>query len=440
MNDIIIIGGGIAGATAAVECARRGREVILIEENQIGGVCLNQGCIPTKTMLHFLRLAQKAERAAAEGIFAGSVNVELKGLQAYTKERLAQLRYGMRYQLKKAGVKLLTARAEKEADGSVSLFHGDGEKEVLEPPSILIHAEGADWSAQRSILPPLYREAGTDGNSMQEILMPEDLLTMDAVPETVSVIGAGVTGVECAMILSALGSRVSLYEKRDCILEEFGTDAVRLVENQLEEAGISLYKGKEAVPHSGAADRVIWCGGSRKRKDGGAAPGQECCAGTGIIAGKGRIPQEYEIGDVRDDCSLASTARYQAIKMVQKIFGETEIEPVVIPDVVYAPFPVARAAVPEKGRRRDREAAGKSDYYSCAAAEMTGETTGFVKVWADSRTGELKEILIAGEGADLMIGEAAVLVQNHMTSFQLKSTVHPHPSLCEALAECVEKL
>lgn len=440
MSDIVIIGGGIAGCTAAAECARRGRDVILIEERQIGGVCLNRGCIPTKTMLHFLALAQKAERAAAEGAFSGTVKVDLKGLQDYTMEKIAQLQYGMRYQLKKAGVKLLAARAKIETDGSVSLVYGDGKKEVLKPPSVLIHAEGADWEPRQRVLSQVSGEAQADKNPMQEMLMPEELLSMEAVPEAVAVIGAGVTGVECAMILAGLGSHVSLYEEGRSILTGFDREAVKLVENQLEEAGVSLHKGKKPGVEELEEARILWCGGSRKRELGNLGQPEQTWGRGQYIAGTQRIPKEYEIGDVRDDCSLASTARYQAVKTVQKIFGEPEIEPAVTPSVVYVPFPVAQVSVRENQRRPDQEIAGRSYYYSSAAAVMTGDTQGFAKIWADARTGELKEIVIAGEGADLMIGEAAVLLQNHMTTFQLRSTVHPHPSLCEVLAECVEKL
>lgn len=418
MSDIVIIGGGIAGVTAALQCAQRKRQVQLVEEGEIGGVCLNRGCIPTKTMLHYLNLARKARRAGEEGIFEGmgkaGAQVSLKGLQDYTVERIAQLRYGMRFRLKKAGAALIVARAKEEQDGSVSLFFPDGARESLGIPNVLIQARGADWRPPEAVC----------GRKAEELLLPESLLTMEEAPKETAVIGAGVTGVECAVILAGLGSRVSLYEKEDRILPGFDEDAAGFVKMQLEEAGVRLFSNR--APEELPQDKVMWCGGSRKRD-------------VEEDASKSR-PGTFYIGDIREDCSLASQASRQAIDTVYEIFGEPAEKAAAVPSLVYVPFPVAQITSTDAELSKERLVTAQAGYYTNGMAVSMDETQGFVKIAADRLTGELKSIVIAGEGADLMMGEASVLIGNHMTMEQLKRAVHPHPSLCELLAECVAQL
>lgn len=407
MSSITIIGGGAAGYTAALACAERQAKVTLFEKQEIGGVCLHKGCIPTKTMLYYIQLFEKTIRACENGIFHGRLSVSLQGLQQYTKEKMQELRYAMVYRLKKAGVEIQKAEAVVLKDGTIQASYADGSIRIFSKPDYILHAEGARWQ-----LNDLMEEK-------ENLLFPEDLLTIESLPANAIVVGGGVTGVETAMILAGLQVPVTILESRGEILSGFEQEAVSYLKQNLQEQNIKICCNTPWTPSfAGKETMVFWCGGKIQQS----VSNRE----------EKESNNEYYIGDVREDCSLASVAKYQGIKCAGHIFGEKEYHLRCIPQVIYG-----KNAVAQVGTVTGNEIK-QGFYYQNGLAHIQESDTGFVKFYFDKNTKIIKGIVIAGESAPELIGEAAVLVQNQMTIRQLKETIHPHPSLCELLAECVE--
>ena len=402
-TKVIVIGGGVAGYTAALEASRQGCKVTLAEKEVMGGICLHTGCFPTKTMLYYLHLHKRMQKAYEEGIYDVLPEISYRGIQHFTEKTIAELEYGMRWQLKKAGVEVIYAEAvitdvdKKE----VTFTNQTGEQKKIKADAIIC-ATGADWN-----LPRGYAEF--DGKSMSF----GEFFQLEKIPDELAVIGGGTIGMEVAQIAAAFGSKVTIYEKADRILSFMEEELSDFVLQNLKEQGVNVKINSNLIDV--VEKTAVYCCGKR----------------TDAAEEKAGI---YHIGDCSPAGKHATEAIWQAKHIVTSILQENVIQSENIwMSFVYTIPPIAQIGMTET------EAQGKGiPVYSkesyCAVngrAKLQGIEEGFVKTVIHRDTGEILGFSIAGEGADELLGEACTILHGKLSEEILRSLPHPHPCLCE---------
>lgn len=393
MPHITVIGGGAAGYTAALEGRKRGFEVTLYEKGQLGGLCLNQGCIPTKTLLEHIHMYRSVKAAAENLIWKDAPTLDWADSRAYARRMVEELSYGLRYQLQKAGVEI---RMEEGVD--------DGSSDYV------IYATGGARIHPETL-------AGCAGRVMDVT----ELLSLEELPERAAVIGGGVTGVECAQILHAFGTTVTIYEKENRILGNFDTECVDSLEKCLCMDGITIKK--QADLEKLAEPLII------------------CCAGVADQAHK-EDGRTFYVGDCAPGKRLASDAIWEAKAVIAGIAGEKNWKKGAEPSFVYTCPAISGVGmtVAQARTRYNHVTVGYGYAYANGRSKIQGQEGGFVKTVVDQESGLILGIHMVGEQAESLLGEATALIELGCTVGQLQKMIHPHPSICEMLAESVGQL
>ncbi|MBP2641388.1 MAG: dihydrolipoamide dehydrogenase [Firmicutes bacterium] len=447
--DVAIIGGGPGGYTAAVRAAQKGKSVILIEKEQIGGTCLNWGCIPTKALAAGAEMISKIRHSQEFGIETGPVHVNFSKLMDRKQRVVEQLKAGIEALLIKNKVDYCQGEARFIDDRTLSVSNVDQNVRIVNARHIVI-ATGSG--------PALISSLGYDG---QRVITSNEALMMSSIPERLIIIGGGVIGCEFASIFSILGSKVTIIEMQPSILSTMDREVSQLMSGLFrrqkidivtrasiaavrKEAGkvvVQLENGKEVE-----GDRVLLSIGRVLNSSGLGL--QEVGVEQGdrgeIIVNEQletSVPGVFAIGDVTGRLQLAHVAATQALIAVDKICGITR-------SIDYAKVPSCIFTQPEIGSvGLTAEAAIKKGYsiktakfslLSSGKAHAMGETTGFVKIIAESETNHLLGVHIVGAHASDLIAEGALALELGLTSERLTEVIHAHPTLSEAFLEAAE--
>ena len=441
-KKIVIIGGGPAGYAAAIRAAQLGAQVILAEERDIGGTCLNIGCIPTKALLHTSGFFHKLKSKSVAGIIANDVSVDWHEAQTHKMRTVRQLTNGVEMLLSHNGVTVIKERAIPMADGRVKI----GSEEVTATAVIL--ATGSQ-SAKLNF----------PGSDLPEVVDSAAALSFDELPESIVIVGGGVIGVEFATLFYQLGVKVTILEMLPKILPSIDTDAATRLREVMENEGVdvrtgatlkSVLKGPSGLTvnfsENGAAqnvtaDRVLIAAGRKPNTEG---LGLE---ETGVRLNRGAVevdeyfrtsvPGIYAVGDCNGQNMLAHAAMAQGIAAAGHIMGETpNYDPKVVPACVYSCPEIASVGITEESARE-----GGSDYsvglFSLSGngkALIEGES-GFVKIIADNKLGEIMGVHIVAPRATEIIAEAALCMRMEGTAEDIVRTVHAHPTVSEAFNE-----
>ncbi|MDF9407973.1 dihydrolipoyl dehydrogenase [Pelotomaculum isophthalicicum JI] len=443
---IVIIGAGPGGYVAAVRAAQLGAKVALIEKDEVGGTCLNRGCIPTKTLAYGAELLNNIRRAAEFGIATGEVTVDFSRLVERKNKVVSQLVTGVNYLIKKNKIDLIKGTARLQAPGKVSVAAEGGEEIVLTTDNIII-ATGTE--------PALITALGYDG---ELVLTSNEALNIADVPEKMLVVGGGVIGCEFACIFNALGSKVTVLEVMPAILPAVDQEAAKTMQGLLKRQGITVKTKANilevkksagtvtAVLESGeeiAAGRALISIGRTMNTHGlgleeaGVALGQR---GEVIVNGKleTSVPGIYAIGDITGKIQLAHVASAQGLAAVDNILGRPrEMDYRVIPNCVFTHPEVAGVGLTtqEAQEKGINVKSGKFPFIASGKAKAMGETNGFVKILADPESDRVLGVHIVGPHATDLIAEAALAVKMGVTVKQLTETIHAHPTLPEAVLE-----
>ena len=408
--DLGIIGGGPAGYTAAFQARAEGLSVILFEKDKVGGVCLNRGCIPTKTILHSAELYNEMKSASDIGISAENLSFDYSKIVERKDKVIEKLRKSLELSLKNAGVVVINAEA------TIRPAHSSNEQEN-------IIANGEIFECKRIIVATGSKPRDFDGLRFDHkfILSSDDILNMKTLPKSIVIIGSGAIGTEWARILSAFDVDVTIVEMAEHLLPLADIEVSKRVERIFKAKKIKFYT-------SNGVDKIE--NNSVILKTG------EILTPELILLATGRIPQPIEncntcIGDACGKIQLAHFAVKQAIKEVAKIeFNET-----LVPAIVYGNPEIAWVGK----REQDLEAGSyhKSNILISALGKSHCDncTEGFIKIL--SQEGKIVGAHIVSKEAAALIQEITIAMPNDIGIEDLKKVCFAHPTYSEGIFECL---
>lgn len=434
MYDCIIIGAGPGGYVAAIKGAQLGLKMAIVEKDDLGGICLNHGCIPTKTLLKSAKVYKEILKASTFGIKLDKQSVEVDWDKMLKRKALAvkKLTGGVGMLLKKNNVDVIKGYAEVLSPNKVKV-----DKEY-ETKNIII-ATGA--SAFVPNIPGVI-----DGYEKGEIVTYKELLQIDHVPESLVIVGGGVIGVEFATLFNSLGSKVTIIEK-DIILQQIDKEVREtykgiLKKNKitvLENTSLIKVEGKTAFTEDGeyTFDTMLMSVGTKPNLKGLEKLNLKTY-NMGIVTDeelKTSVAGVYAIGDVNGKFNLAHVASAEGIVAVENIAGKNRMmDYAKVPNGIYGFPEIASVGLTEQELKGDYKIT-KFPLAANGRSLSEGDTEGYIKVITDKEYGELIGVHIIAPNATELVSEAVVTMELEGTVFELAKSIHPHPTISEVLME-----
>ena len=451
-TEIVVLGAGPGGYAAAFYAADLGKKVTLVEQDdRLGGVCLNRGCIPSKALLHAAELISEARESAHRGITFGDPKVDLEKLRAWKSSILDKLSGGVASLAKTRGVEVLRGRGYFEDSKTLRVETEEGQK-FLTYDKIII-AVGS-----KSAMP----KAFDLGNPL--IMTSREALEVPDIPENLLIVGGGYIGMELGTVYAALGSKVTVVEALPTILAGADPDLVRPVmkyaERAFKEVRLNTKVAKMAT-HGKQIKVVFESNGQQKEEfydrvlvSVGRVPN---CGDLGLENTKvtrddrGFIkvntkqetsdPNIMAIGDVVGGALLAHKASREARVAVEVICGEpSEFQSITIPAVIFTDPEIAWCGLTEaEAKEKGIEVQVAKFPWSASGRALTFDRTdGMTKLIVDPETERLLGVGIVGHGAGELIAEGVLAIEMGATAKDLAEAIHPHPTLSETLMEAAE--
>ena len=442
--EFVVIGAGPAGYVAARRLGQLGREVILVERDQVGGTCLNRGCIPTKAL--YAATAPLGRRAAlGEMGIELSARVDLPRLREWTAGMVATLRQGVEKLLGASGVEVLKGEARLSGPGLVRMAGEEGELE-LQAEAIVLATGSAPIQ-----LPGL----PFDG---ERVWSSRDALALPKVPEQLVVVGGGVIGLELATVYRRLGSQVTVVEMQERLLPGIGLSrrGLATLGQSLKRQGIEIRLNTAAIGCTGAGllvrspdgeeeipcEAMLVAVGRRPDPTGlgletvGIEPQRGFVATDGSFQAGSGI---YVIGDLRGGPLLAHKASHEGLLVAELLAGVRDSAPtdLVIPQAIFTQPEVGLVGLSEEEARAAgyQVTVGRFPLGALGRALAEGEPLGHFQLVAEKDTGRLLGAEIVAPHASDLIAEAALAIQAGLTLESLADTVHAHPTFPEGLWE-----
>lgn len=444
MYDLIVIGAGPGGYEAAAYAAKLGKKVALFEKNELGGTCLNVGCIPTKTLLRSAKALEDCHEAKLYGVHTAEATIDMAAVQARKKSVVDTLSKGVAGMLKRAGVDVIKAEAKITAPGKVS---ADGK--TYEAANILV-ATGSVPAA-----PPI---PGLRDNPL--VLDSTGILDLNAVPDSLVVIGGGVIGLEFASFFATVGSKVTVVEMLPKIAPVVDDDIAKGLMTALKKLGVTFNLSCKVTRIEGSTLVFTDPDGKEQQVTGtyilnstGRSPVlkgvglEECgvvCDRRGIKTdefGKTNVPGIWACGDVTGRCLLAHAATREGIVAVNNMFGKPDrMRYCAIPSVVYTHPEVAQVGATEAELKEKGVAYRKAVMPMAIAGRFIVENagkTGTVKVLVSEKYGQVLGVHMIGGSCGEFIASAAAMVELELCVEDVHQIVFPHPTCSEALKETI---
>ena len=447
--DLGIVGGGPGGYVAAIKAAQLGGTVCLIEKGEWGGTCLNRGCIPTKTLFAVANLATQVQEASAFGVnINGEAAIDYPQVLTHKTSVIQQLTGGIAQLLKANGVDTLNGTATLTDRNTIVVSKSDGTTAQLNAKNIII-ATGSEPAE-----PPIFEI------DESQVLTTTGILDLTELPESLLIVGGGVSGCEFASIFNALGCRVTVLELLPTILATEDIQVIRHIQLFMKRKGITIHTGAKlthvkksdagvtAVLESGEelnAQKMLVSIGRRYNTDG---IGLEK---VGVRTENGKIVVDaqmqtnvagiYAVGDVASRYLLAHVASAEGKVAAQNCLGDSvEMDYQVIPWCVFTLPEIGHVGMTEKEATDEgyEVKIGRFPYAANGKALGLRETDGFVKTVSDADNGDILGVHIVGTHASTLIHEAAVAIRMGGTTMDIASTVHAHPTLAEMVMESAE--
>jgi len=427
--DLVVIGAGPGGYEAAFDAVKYGMKVAVIEKDRVGGTCLNRGCVPTKTIMRSSELAKEAREGAKIGVNAADVKVDLDAVRARKDEVLDTLREGIETGLAKAKIDLLHGLALVKDEHTVSYTDREGESHEVTGKFILIATGGNPF------IPPI------PGAELEGVMDSTELLEQGGTPfDDLVIIGGGVIGVEFATVYNGFGSHVTVVEALDRLIPTVDKELARSLKMGLQKDGIDVLTKCPVVRIEQADGRLAVVYTEKDEEKSIPADAVLMAVGRRSVNEhyQSASPSIYGIGDAIGGIELAHTATAEGRNAVAHMNGqEPPIRMATVPTCIYTVPEIASVGISaDEAKEQGIEIITKK--YAMGA---NGKTVledlgrGTIKLIADADSHILLGAqLMCGRATDL-VGELALAISNKLTLEDVASTIHPHPTFVEAIAE-----
>lgn len=449
--DAVVIGSGPGGYVAAIRLAQLGKKTALVEKENVGGVCLNVGCIPSKALIHVSELYRSLQRASEMGISFGEGRVEVQKMQEWKNGVVQKLTGGIAALLKAHKVDMVRGEAVFLSNREVLVKTEKGRENLFFQNAVIATGSGP------AELPGFKPDGAFIGTSTEG-------LNYEKLPKNLCVIGGGYIGLEIGSLYAGLGSQVTVVEATGTLLPGTDPDLVRVVAKELQRRDVTVLlntkasgwkgaKGKAQVTVTNgkgeqtlAADRVLVAVGRvpNTKNLGLEAVGVQCDAKGFIEVDQRRqtnVEGIYAIGDCAGGPLLAHKASREGLVAAGCIAGKKEAYDVqAMPAVIFTTPEIAYVGMDENAAKQAGRAVktGKFPFQASGKALASGSAEGFVKIVSDAQTDAVLGVFIVGHDASNLIGEACLAIEMGATTEDIARTVHPHPTLTESLMEAAE--
>lgn len=450
--DITVIGGGPGGYVAAIRAAKLGAKVALIEKSELGGTCLNKGCIPTKTLIHGAELYGNLQSASEWGISFSNLKFNMDGLLAKKNQVVKNLRQGIEKLIKANGISLIKGTGQLLTEKKILITRGE-EKTEIESEKIIL-ATGSVPA-----IPPI------PGIENEGVITSDDALNLSQIPSDLVIIGAGVIGLEFASLYASLGANVVVIEAMAEILPMVDNEIVKRIIPLWKKRGVKIVKGAKVQKISPAEGKLTVAYSGSK--------GEEIIQCDNVLVATGRKPNldkellgdvkiEFEkrfitvnekmqtnienifaIGDIVNSPMLAHVASTEGIIAAENAAGLLNmINYDVIPSCIYSTPEIANVGLTEEAARVEYEEieVAKIPFSSNGRVLTLGENAGMLKIIMDKKSNKIVGAHIFGHLASELIAELTLAMENNLTVDDIAHTVHSHPSLSEIIQEGAHKL
>ncbi len=451
-TDLLIVGGGPGGYVAAIRAAQLGKDVTLVEKDELGGICLNVGCIPSKALIYAAYLYEKIQHAEEFGISTKEVQINLERLQAWKESVVKKLTGGVKQLCEGNSVNIIKGKATF-VSAKKCLVESEHGTQAIEFKDCII-ATGA--------VPMSLPGFEIDGET---VIDSTGALALKRLPESLVVIGGGYIGLELGMVYAKFGSKVTVVEMLDGLLPGTDAELTRLVARTVKDLKMNVYlksQAKELKKSRGGAQLTIQT-----------QEGEEKLSAEKVLVSVGRKPNTpsdlgldklgvqpdargflkvdaqmrtsnphvYAIGDVAGPPLLAHKASHEGLVAAEVICGlKSAADWQTVPAVIFTDPEIAYAGLSEAEAQQAgyKTITGKFPFAALGRALTMGETEGFMKIIADAETKVVLGVQIVGPEASTLISEAVLAIEMGATLEDLAVSIHPHPTLPEGLMEAAE--
>ncbi len=447
--DVLIIGSGPGGYVAAIRASQLGLKAAIVERSELGGICLNWGCIPTKALLKSAQVFDYLNHASDYGITVKGAEADIKNVVKRSRDVADGMSKGVQFLMKKNKIDIIKGTAKIKSGRKVEVTSDAGKVEIIEPKNIILAV-----GARARELPSLK----IDG---KKIIGYREAMVLDKLPASMVVVGSGAIGSEFAYFYNTMGTKVTLIEVVPNIVPVEDEDVSAALGRAFRKAGITIHtetmvesvdttgKGCKVKIKTNSGSEVIECDVVLSAVGIAANIENLGLEEVGIITDKGKIltnefyqtniPGYFAIGDCVGGQALAHVASAEGIICVEKIAGHHP-EPLDygnIPGCTYCQPEIASVGLTEKqAKEKGYELKiGKFPFTASGKASAAGAKDGFVKMIFDAKYGELLGCHMIGANVTEMIAEAVVARKLETTGHELLKAVHPHPTMSEAIME-----
>ncbi|PLR72554.1 dihydrolipoyl dehydrogenase [Bacillus sp. UMB0728] len=456
--DLVILGGGTGGYVAAIRASQLGLKTAVVEKGKLGGTCLHNGCIPSKALLRSAEVYATARHAEEFGVLTGDVSVNFGKVQERKNKIIDQLHKGVQHLMKQGKIdvfeglgRILGPSIFSPMPGTISVEMNNGsENEMLIPKNVIVSTGSR---------PRTFPGLEIDGT---QVMTSDEALEMTEIPKSIIIVGGGVIGIEWASMLSDFGSEVTVIEYADRIIPTEDREISKEMQRLMKKKGVKFAVGAKVLPETlqkgeevkisaeikgekkeFSAEKLLVSVGRQANTEGIGLENTDIQIEKGFISVNEYFQTKeshiYAIGDVIGGLQLAHVASHEGITAVEHIANEnpSPLDYSLISKCIYSSPEAASVGLTEdeaKEKGHDVKT-GKFSFRAIGKALVFGESDGFVKIVADKETDDILGVHMIGPHVTDMISEAGLAKVLDATPWEVAHTIHPHPTLSEAIGE-----
>lgn len=456
--DLVILGGGTGGYVAAIRASQLGLKTAIVEKGKLGGTCLHQGCIPSKALLRSAEVYATAKRSEDFGVITGDVAVNFTKVQERKNKIIDTLHKGVQYLMKQGKIdvyegfgRILGPSIFSPMPGTISVEMNNGsENEMLIPKNVVL----ATGSRPRTL-----QGLEVDGNY---VMTSDEALQLENLPNSIIIVGGGVIGIEWASMLSDFGVEVTVFEYADRIIPTEDKEISKEMQRVMKKKGITVVTSAKVMPETlvkdngvvisaeikGAvkeykAEKLLVSVGRQANVEGIGLKNTDIQVEKGVIEVNEFFQTKeshiYAIGDCIGGLQLAHVASHEGIIAVEHMAGKNPVPlnyNLVSKCIYSSPEAASVGITEEQAKEAGHEVkVGKFSFRVIGKALVFGESDGFVKIIADAETNDILGVHMIGPHVTDMISEAGLAMVLDAVPWEIGHTIHPHPTLSEAIGE-----